>query len=59
VNAQEDVIDPARMPLTRFANAIIDWVAEKAQLVADAIAKYLGSGLVCHRADRPARTVRR
>jgi chaperone required for assembly of F1-ATPase len=52
-NAQEDVIDPARMPLTRLANAIIDAVAENAQPVADEIAKYLGSDLLCYRADGP------
>src|SRR5690242_16513815 len=28
-NAQRDVIDPARMPLTRLANAVIDAVADK------------------------------
>jgi chaperone required for assembly of F1-ATPase len=52
-NAQEDVIDPARMPLTRLANAIIDAVADNAEPVADEIAKYLGSDLLCYRADAP------
>jgi chaperone required for assembly of F1-ATPase len=52
-NAQEDVIDPARMPLTRLANAIIDAVADNPAPVADEIAKYLGSDLVCYRADSP------
>src|SRR5476651_516123 len=27
-NAQAELIDPARMPLTRFANAVIDAVAD-------------------------------
>src|ERR1700684_1444866 len=45
-HAQKDVIDPAKMPLTRFANAIIDGVAEAPQPVADEIGKYLGSDLV-------------
>jgi chaperone required for assembly of F1-ATPase len=52
-NTQEDVIDPARMPLTRLANAIIDAVADNPAPVADEIAKYLESDLVCYRADAP------
>lgn len=52
-NAQEDVIDPARMPLTRLANAIIDAVAGRPVPVAEEIAKYLGSDLLCYRADAP------
>jgi chaperone required for assembly of F1-ATPase len=52
-NAQADEIDPARMPLTRLANAVIDGVAEKPQQVAEEIGKYLGSDLVFYRADAP------
>ena len=52
--AQVDVIDPARMPLTRLANAVIDAVSETPQPVADEIAKYLGTDLLCYRADSPA-----
>ena len=52
-DAQGARIDPAAMPLTRLANAIIDGVAPQPQPVADEIAKYLGSDLVCYRADTP------
>jgi chaperone required for assembly of F1-ATPase len=52
-NAQSERIDPATMPLTRLANTIIDGVAPNPQPVADEIAKYLGSDLVCYRADAP------
>lgn len=52
-NEQEHVIDPARMPLTRLANAVIDAVADQAKPVADEVAKYLGSDLLCYRADAP------
>ncbi|MCC7348669.1 MAG: ATPase [Variibacter sp.] len=51
---QTDVIDPARMPLTRLANAIIDGVADAPAPVAEEIAKYLGSDLLFYRADVPA-----
>ena len=53
-NAQEQVIDPGRMPLTRLANAVIDAVADAPGPVAGEVEKYLGSDLVCYRADAPA-----
>jgi chaperone required for assembly of F1-ATPase len=57
--AQQDVIDPAKMPLTRLANAIIDGVADAPQPVADEIAKYLASDLVFYRAGSPSGLVER
>jgi chaperone required for assembly of F1-ATPase len=53
-NAQTNVIDPGRMPLTRLANAIIDAVADAPRSVADEVAQYLGSDLLCYRAETPA-----
>jgi chaperone required for assembly of F1-ATPase len=58
-NAQKTVIDPARMPLTRLANAVIDAVADAAEPVADEVANYLGSDLTFYRADGPAGLVAR
>ena len=52
-DAQQDRIDPAAMPLTRLANSIIDGVAVAPVPVAEEVAKYLGSDLVCYRADTP------
>jgi chaperone required for assembly of F1-ATPase len=57
--AQQDVIDPAKMPLTRLANAIIDGVADAPLPVADEIAKYLASDLVFYRAGAPPGLVER
>jgi chaperone required for assembly of F1-ATPase len=51
--AQRDVIDPASMPLTRLANAIIDGVAEKPGPVAADVEKYLASDLLFYRAAGP------
>jgi chaperone required for assembly of F1-ATPase len=51
--AQREVVNPARMPLTRLANAIIDGVVEKSAPVAAEIEKYLASDLLFYRADRP------
>jgi chaperone required for assembly of F1-ATPase len=53
-DAQTDLIDPGRMPLTRLANVVIDAVADRPKPVAEEVAKYLGSDLLCYRADAPA-----
>jgi chaperone required for assembly of F1-ATPase len=53
-DAQREAIDPALMPLTRLANTIIDGVSDAPEAVADDIAKYLGSDLLCYRAEGPA-----
>jgi chaperone required for assembly of F1-ATPase len=58
-NAQGEEIDPARMPLTRLANAVIDAVAEKPAAVAAEIEQYLGSDLVFYRAEMPEGLVAR
>ena len=52
--AQKHVIDPAKMPLTRLANAIIDGVADAALPVAEEIGKYLASDLLFYRAASPS-----
>jgi chaperone required for assembly of F1-ATPase len=57
--AQREVVDPAKMPLTRLANSIIDGVAQSAAPVAAEVEKYLASDLVFYRAERPDRLVAR
>ena len=52
-DAQKDVIDPGKMPLTRLANSIIDGVVDAPGPVAEEIEKYLGSDLLFYRADGP------
>jgi chaperone required for assembly of F1-ATPase len=52
--AQRDVIDPAQMPLTRLANAIIDGVTDSPVAVAADIEKYLASDLLFYRVHAPA-----
>jgi chaperone required for assembly of F1-ATPase len=53
-NSQREVVDPARMPLTRLANVIIDAVSAAPRPVADEFEKYLRSDLVFYRAEGPA-----
>ena len=57
--AQRETIDPAAMPLTRLANAIIDGVAERAEPVAAEIAEYLQSDLLFYRATSPLGLIER
>jgi chaperone required for assembly of F1-ATPase len=57
--AQREVVDPARMPLTRLANAIIDGVAQRPAPVATEVAKYLASDLLLYRAPDPAALIDR
>jgi chaperone required for assembly of F1-ATPase len=52
--AQGETVDPRTMPLTRAANAAIDRVAREMQAVADALAAYAQTDLICHRAASPA-----
>jgi chaperone required for assembly of F1-ATPase len=52
-DAQGEVIDPATMPLTRLANAIIDGVAGKPGPVAVETEEYLASDLLFYRATSP------
>jgi chaperone required for assembly of F1-ATPase len=51
--AQETLVDPARMPLTRFANTAIDAVNDMLDAIAADIVAYAGSDLLCYRAVTP------
>jgi len=58
-DAQRDVIDPAKMPLTRLANTIIDGVIDAPSAVAAEVERYLACDLVFYRAPGPAGLVTR
>ena len=58
-DAQADQIDPRTMPFTRTANAAIDKVAVQQSDVADMLAAYGDSDLLCYRADAPQELVAR
>ncbi|WP_299680463.1 ATP12 family protein [uncultured Roseobacter sp.] len=57
--AQGDVVDPLSMPFTRTANAAIDKVAVQQAEVAEMLAAYGDSDLLCYRAEQPAELVER
>jgi chaperone required for assembly of F1-ATPase len=57
--AQKETIDPLTMPMTRFANSVVDAVADRVAIVRDDIAKYLNSDLLFYRAGHPEALVER
>jgi chaperone required for assembly of F1-ATPase len=57
--AQQDLIDPLSMPLTRFANSVVEGVIDRADAVADDVAKYLTSDMLFYRAGHPEALVAR
>lgn len=58
-DAQQGQIRPEAMPATRAANSALDKVAPQFAAVADMLAEYGGSDLLCYRADGPATLVAR
>lgn len=57
--AQVEVVDPLSMPNTRSANAAIDKVTIQFAEVADMLAEYGDSDLLCYRAETPDELVAR
>lgn len=58
-DAQVEKVDPNTMPFTRSANAAIDKVMVQHSEVADMLAAYGDSDLLCYRADTPEELVAR
>ena len=56
---QDEVIDPAKMPLTRLANTVLDRVKGDEARIAAEIIQYAGSDLVCYRAEAPVGLIAR
>ena len=57
--AQGQTIDPLTMPMTRFANSVVEAVVDHVGLVRDDVAKYLESDLLFYRAGDPEALVAR
>ncbi len=58
-DAQTDLVEPATMPATRMVNAAIDKVRVQHAEVADLIAEYGATDLLCYRANSPQALVDR
>jgi chaperone required for assembly of F1-ATPase len=57
--AQQEFINPLTMPLTRFANSVVDAVTDRVEAVAADIAKYFETDLLFYRAGHPEGLVAR
>lgn len=58
-DAQGEKVDPTGMPFTRMANSALDKVRTQHAEVADMLAAYGDSDLLCYRADHPAELIAR
>lgn len=56
---QKEFIDPLTMPMTRFANSVVDAVIDRVEPVTDDIAKYFETDLLFYRAGHPEALVAR
>jgi chaperone required for assembly of F1-ATPase len=57
--AQGELIEPLTMPLTRFANSVVEGVTDRVDDVAEDAAKYFRSDLLFYRAGHPEALVAR
>lgn len=58
-SAQGEFLDPATMPATRLASTAIDRIGQAREPVAQEIAAYAGSDVVCYLAEHPTPLVQR
>lgn len=58
-DGQEDEVDPGAMPMMRQACTALDRVVPQREAVADEIARFGATDLLCYRADEPEALVRR
>jgi chaperone required for assembly of F1-ATPase len=58
-DAQKEFIDPLTMPMTRFANSVVDAVVDRVEAVIEDLAKYFETDLLFYRAGHPEALVAR
>jgi len=58
-NSQVEFVDPLTMPVTRFANSVVQGVINNVPAVIDGVAKYFASDLLFYRAGHPEGLVAR
>lgn len=56
---QEGEINPAAMPITKSVNTALDRTMPEYEAVAQMVAEYGGSDLICYRAEAPAKLIAR
>ncbi|WP_279090767.1 ATP12 family chaperone protein [Bartonella apis] len=58
-NSQRQTIDPAKMPVTRLVNSILDGVVDNMDVVRHDILEFAGNDMLFYRADSPKELVER
>ena len=58
-NSQRQTIDPAKMPVTRLVNSILDGVVDNMDVVRHDILEFVGNDMLFYRADSPKELVER
>jgi chaperone required for assembly of F1-ATPase len=58
-DGQKEFLDPLTMPMTRFANSVVDGVTDRVEAVREDVAKYFQSDLLFYRAGHPEALVAR
>src|SRR5215213_9558841 len=58
-DAQQEFIDPLTMPMTRFANSVVEAVVDRVEAVTEDMAKYFETDLLFYRAGHPEALVAR
>ncbi|MET3559941.1 chaperone required for assembly of F1-ATPase [Bartonella japonica] len=56
---QKEVIDPAKMPITRLVNTVIDGVADDMQAVFEDLLRFVACDMIFYRAQTPKELVQR
>ncbi|WP_273760545.1 ATP12 family chaperone protein [Bartonella sp. ML70XJBT.G] len=56
---QKQVIDPAKMPMTRLVNTVIDGIADDMQVVFEDLLRFVACDMVFYRAQTPKELVQR
>lgn len=58
-DAQQEVVNPAKMPATRLVNTAIDGIATDPQAVAEDVLRFAASDMLCYRVANPQTLVER
>lgn len=56
---QKQVIDPAKMPMTRLVNTVIDGIADDMQVVFEDVLRFVACDMIFYRAQTPKELVQR
>jgi chaperone required for assembly of F1-ATPase len=58
-DAQKELVEPLTMPMTRFANSVVEAVVDRVEAVTEDMAKYFETDLLFYRASHPEALVAR